>query len=76
LDISIVLFFLRLRPCFRDLLLHLHNQLLQLLLALLPRVDVHVSRVLLAVGPDVRVAALEQVVAQLADAGDGRILSG
>ena len=52
----------------RDLLFHLHEQLLQLFLARLPSVGVHVSRVLLAVWPDGRVAAFEQVVAQLADA--------
>lgn len=56
----------------RNLLLHLYDQFLQLLLALLPRVGVHVSCVLLAVGPDGRVAAFKQVVVELADtAGAG-----
>jgi len=55
-----------------DLLFHLHDQLLQLLLALLPRVGVHVSCMLPAVGPDGRVAAFEQVVVELANtAGAG-----
>ena len=53
---------------FCNLCFHLHDQFFQRLLTLLPRMGVHVSRVLLAVGPDGRVAAFEQVVAQLADA--------
>ena len=49
-------------------LVHLHDQHLQLLLALLTGVGVDVAGVLLAVYPHRRVAAFEEVVVDLTDA--------
>jgi len=63
----------------RDLLLHLCDQHPQLLPAFLPRVGAHPPCVLLAAGPDGQAAALEQVVALLADtagAGPGHAAGG
>ena len=61
---------------FRNLCLHLHDQCLELLLALLAGVGVDITGVLFAVGPLGRVAALKQVVVDLGDAaGTGPALA-
>ena len=52
----------------RDLGFHLHDQRLQLLLALLAGVSVDITGVLFAVGPFWGIAAFKQVVIDLADA--------
>lgn len=54
--------------CFRNLGLHLHDQHLQLLLALLAGVGVDIAGVFLAVGPFGGIASLEEMVVDLADA--------
>lgn len=62
--------------CFRNFGFHLHDDLLQFLFALLPRVGVDIAGVLFAVGPFGRVAALKQVVVDLGDAaGTGLALA-
>ena len=55
-----------LRLC--NLCLHLHNQHLQLLLALLAGIGVDIAGVLFTIGPFGRIAAFKQVVVDLADA--------
>ena len=55
-----------LRLC--NLCLHLHDQYLQLLLALLASMGVDIAGVLFAVGPFGGVASLEEVVVDLGDA--------
>ena len=63
-----------LRLC--NLCLHLHNQHLQLLLALLAGIGVDIAGVLFAIGPLGGVASLEEVVIDLADtAGTGPALA-
>ena len=52
----------------RQLRFHLRNQYLQLLLAFLARMRIHILRVLFAVDPCRGVAPLKQVVVDLADA--------
>ena len=58
--------------CFRNLCLHLHDQHLQLFLALLAGVGVDITGVLFAVGPFGRVAAFKQMVVDLADTAGAR----
>lgn len=53
---------------FHNLRFHLHDQCLQLLLALLAGMGVDVAGVFLAVGPFGGVASLEEVVVDLGDA--------
>ena len=65
-SVSFTQFHQPLRFC--DLSLHLHDELLQLLLALLTGVGVDIAGVLFAVGPLGRVAPLKQVVVDLSDA--------
>ena len=61
---------------FRNLCLHLYDQRLQLLLALLTGVSVDIAGVLFAVGPFGGVASFKQVVVDLADtAGAGAALA-
>ena len=61
---------------FRNLGLHLHDQHLQLLLALLAGMGVDIAGVFLTVGPFGGVASFKQVVADLADAaGAGAALA-
>ena len=68
-----ITFSLVLQPLrFRDLRLHLHNQHLQLLLALLAGVGVDIAGVFLAVWPLGRVASLEEMVVDLGDAAGAR----
>ena len=63
-----------LRLC--NLVLHLHDQHLQLLLALLAGVGIDIAGVLFAVGPFGGVAAFKQVVVDLGDtAGAGAALA-
>ena len=58
------------------LLVHLHNQYFQLLLALLAGMGVDIAGVLFAVGPLWRVATFKEMVADLADAaGAGSALA-
>ena len=60
---------IRLLPLqFRQLSLHLDNQHLELLLALLAGVGIDIASVLFAVGPFGGVAAFEEVVIDLGDA--------
>lgn len=54
--------------CFRDLCFHLHDQYLQLLLALLAGVGVDIAGVLFAAGPFGRIASFKEVVVDLTDA--------
>ena len=54
--------------CFRNLGLHLHDQYLQLLLALLAGVGVDVAGMLRPVRPHGRIASLKQVIIEFADA--------
>lgn len=62
--------------CFRNLCLHLHDQCLQLLLALLASMGVDITGVLFAVGPFGRVATFKQMVVDLGDAaGTGSALA-
>lgn len=58
--------------CFRNLGLHLHDQHLQLLLALLAGVGVDIAGVFLAVGPFGGIASLEEMVVDLGDAAGAR----
>ena len=65
--------FLRFQPlCFRDLRFHLHDQYLQLLLALLAGVGVDVTGVFFTVGLFGGVAAFKQVIVDLTDAAGTR----
>ena len=62
--------------CFRNLRLHLQNQHLQLLLALLAGVGVDIAGVFLAIGPLGRLAAFEEKAVDLTDAaGAGSALA-
>ena len=62
--------------CFRNLRFHLHDQYLQLLLALLAGVRVDIAGVLFAVGPFGGIAAFKEMVVDLADtAGTGSALT-
>lgn len=72
-----ITFSLVLQPLrFRNLCLHLHDQNLKLLLALLASMGVDIPCVLFAVGPLGGVASLEEVVVDLADtAGTGPALA-
>ena len=61
---------------FHDLRLHLHDQGLEILLALLASVGIDIAGVLFTIGPLGRVAPLEEVVVDLADAaGAGSALA-
>ena len=61
---------------FHDLRLHLHDEHLQFLLALLAGVGIDIAGLLFAVGPFGRVAAFEEMVVDLADtAGAGSALA-
>ena len=59
---------------FRNLCLHLHDQCLELLLALLAGVGVDIACVFLAVGPFWGIAAFKEMVADLADAAGAGIM--
>ena len=61
---------------FHNLRFHLHDQCLQLLLALLAGMGVDIAGVLFTIGPLGRVAAFKEMVADLADAaGAGAALA-
>ena len=68
MSIAFVYFYNLLPFQLRQLRFHLRDQHLQLLLTLLARMRIHISRVLFAVDPCRGVAAFKQVVVDLADA--------
>ena len=59
--------------CFCNLVLHLQNQHLQFLLALLAGMGVNIAGVFFTVGPFRGVAAFKQVIVDLADAAGARL---
>jgi len=60
--------------CFRNLRFHLHDQHLQLLLALLSGMGVDIAGVFFTVGPFGRIAAFKEVIVDLGDAAGAGLM--